>query len=157
MEMMKLLFLMLSAVCLCSCIATGQPSPNVIVNISNISTLFDGGSTRAKLTFHDGSIWTLFYNRSLSDKDQDIDSYQSLMITQIEPASSETVKLQKGGKQEAEWLCLLANFQANHPQADKDIIAWVDRVLKEKDYSEKRGVSNNDEPSGNNDGGCANE
>jgi len=139
MEMLKLVFLILPIVCVCSCRSTTQPLSNSISDISNISTIYDGGSTRADLTLHDGSVWVLSYNRNLSDKDHNIASYNSLIITQIKPCRGESSSLPKGGIEEMKWLCLLSEFQANNPRTDKEDLVWVDVILKEKNYSGRRG------------------
>lgn len=142
--------LILPIVCFCSCGPTEQHSSNSISNISNstsnisnailniedISTIFDGGSTRAFLTLQDGSVWVLFYNRNLSDKELNKIEYNSIAITRVKPCRGKSVYLPKGGTEEKEWLKLLSEFQASNPQADKETLDWIDRILKEKRQEE---------------------
>lgn len=134
MNMLKPVSIALFIVCFCSCKST-KPSPSdSISDISNISTIYDGGSTRAHLTFRDDSVWCLAYNRNLDDKDHNVKSYNCLTVTQIKPYRGDSSQLPKGGKEEMEWLRLLRGFQDNNTWADKEILKWATAILKEKKY-----------------------
>jgi len=101
------------------------------VNISDVSSLYDGGSSRACIQLKNDSVWYLSYNRNLGDRDNKSEDYKSIFIVQIEPIREQTAtRLPKGEKEEANWLNLLYEYWEENPHSEHSV--WISSILKEK-------------------------